>query len=138
MESTAPTLGFAHLLAQSDAVGKTLLAVLLLMSIASWALIVVKGWAQWQRRHRGEAFLNLFWNARALDEVQHVADRVGIIRSGRLVDVDAVDSLRERSLRHVTVTFTEPVDPRELPPPVGGRALAHVGAGLHHLALPAA
>ncbi|MDO9071772.1 MAG: MotA/TolQ/ExbB proton channel family protein [Rubrivivax sp.] len=71
MEPTTPTLGFAHLLAQSDAVGKSLLAVLLLMSIASWALIVIKGWAQWQRRRRGETFLNLFWNARALDEVQH-------------------------------------------------------------------
>ncbi len=71
MDPTAPSLGLAHLLAQSDAVGKTLLGVLLLMSIASWALIVIKGWAQWQRRHRGEAFLNLFWNARALDEVQH-------------------------------------------------------------------
>jgi biopolymer transport protein ExbB len=71
MEPTTPTLGLAHLLAQSDAVGKTLLAVLLLMSIASWALIVTKGWAQWQRKHRGDAFLNLFWNARALDEVQH-------------------------------------------------------------------
>jgi biopolymer transport protein ExbB len=61
----------AHLLAQSDAVGKTLLATLLLMSMASWALIAVKGWAQWQRSRRGEAFLTLFWNARALDEVQH-------------------------------------------------------------------
>lgn len=71
MDPNTPTLGFAHLLAQSDAVGKTLLAVLLLMSIASWALIAVKGWAQWQRRRRGNAFLSLFWNARTLDEVQH-------------------------------------------------------------------
>ncbi len=68
---TNPPLGFAHLLAQSDAVGKTLLAVLLLMSMASWALIAVKGWAQWQRSRRGHVFLNLFWNARTLDEVQH-------------------------------------------------------------------
>jgi ABC-2 type transport system ATP-binding protein len=52
----------------------------------------------------------VFLSSHSLDEVQHVADRVGIIRSGRLVDVDAVASLRERSLRHVTVTFAEPVD----------------------------
>ena len=70
MENT-PTLGFAHLLAQSDAVGKTLLALLLLMSIASWALIALKGFVQWRQRQRGEAFLSLFWNARSLDEVQH-------------------------------------------------------------------
>ena len=47
----------------------------------------------------------VFISSHSLDEVQHVANRVGIIRRGRLVDVDAVESLRERSLRHVTVTF---------------------------------
>jgi ABC-2 type transport system ATP-binding protein len=52
----------------------------------------------------------VFLSSHSLDEVQHVADRVGIIRAGRLTDVDAVESLRERALRHVTVTFAEPVD----------------------------
>jgi biopolymer transport protein ExbB len=71
MDPNTPTLGLAHLLAQSDAVGKTLLATLVLMSMASWALIAIKGYAQWQRRRRSEAFLQLFWNAASLDEVQH-------------------------------------------------------------------
>ena len=53
----------------------------------------------------------VFLSSHSLDEVQHVADRVGIIRSGRLVDVDVVESLRERSLRRVTITFAEPIDP---------------------------
>ena len=52
----------------------------------------------------------VFLSSHSLDEVQHVADRVGVLRSGRLVDVDVVESLRERSLRHVKVTFTAPVD----------------------------
>jgi beta-exotoxin I transport system ATP-binding protein len=56
----------------------------------------------------------VFLSSHSLDEVQHVADRVGIIRSGRLVDVDAVESLRERSLRHVTVTFAEPIEAGQL------------------------
>ncbi|HEU0248392.1 MAG TPA: ABC transporter ATP-binding protein [Gaiellaceae bacterium] len=51
----------------------------------------------------------VFISSHSLDEVQHVADRVAIIRSGRLVAVDAVESLRERSLRHVTITFAEPI-----------------------------
>ena len=67
----ANTFGFAHLLAQSDAVGRTLLALLLLMSVASWALIAAKGFAAWRRRRRSEAFLGLFWNAVSLEEVQH-------------------------------------------------------------------
>jgi ABC-2 type transport system ATP-binding protein len=53
----------------------------------------------------------VFISSHSLDEVQHVANRVGIIRRGRLVDVDAVERLREHSLRHVTVTFATPTDP---------------------------
>ena len=53
----------------------------------------------------------VFLSSHTLDEVQAVADRVGIIRSGRLIDVDAVDALRERSLRHVEITFAGPADP---------------------------
>ena len=56
----------------------------------------------------------VFLSSHSLDEVQHVADRVGIIRGGRLVDVDAVENLRGRSLRHVSITFEAPVDPAEL------------------------
>ena len=53
----------------------------------------------------------VFLSSHSLDEVQHVADRVAVIRSGRLIDVDEVATLRERSLRHVTATFASPVDP---------------------------
>ena len=65
------TAGFAHFLGQADAVGKGLLAILVLMSAASWALIVLKGVTQALRRRRSDKFLNLFWNAASLDEVQH-------------------------------------------------------------------
>ena len=53
----------------------------------------------------------VFLSSHSLDEVQHTADRVGVIRKGRLVDVDSVESLRERSPRHVTIRFGERVDP---------------------------
>ena len=62
-------------------------------------------------RETAAAGSTVFLSSHSLDEVQHVADRVGIIRGGRLTDVDAVESLREHALRHVTVTFGEPVDP---------------------------
>jgi biopolymer transport protein ExbB len=67
--NTDSALGMGHFLAQSDAVGKTLLAVLLLMSVLSWAILAVKGLTLVVRRGRSERFLNLFWNARSLDEV---------------------------------------------------------------------
>jgi ABC-2 type transport system ATP-binding protein len=47
----------------------------------------------------------VFLSSHSLDEVQHVADRVGIIRGGRLLSVDRVATLRERALRHVTIVF---------------------------------
>jgi ABC-2 type transport system ATP-binding protein len=53
----------------------------------------------------------VFLSSHSLDEVQHAADRVGIIRAGRLVDVDAVERLRERALRHVAIVFDGPVAP---------------------------
>ena len=66
-----PHLGMAHFLSQSDAVGKFLLGMLLLMSVLSWALIVSKGIAQWLRSSRSQKFLQLFWNASSLEAVQH-------------------------------------------------------------------
>ena len=63
------SMGFAHFIAQSDIVGKSLLAILVAMSAISWTLIVVKGLGQLLRTRRSEKFLNFFWNARSLDEV---------------------------------------------------------------------
>ncbi|PXW96135.1 outer membrane transport energization protein ExbB [Sphaerotilus hippei] len=62
-------MGFGHFIAQSDAVGKTLLAILVIMSVLSWALILIKGITQIVRQRRSEKFLGFFWNARSLDEV---------------------------------------------------------------------
>jgi biopolymer transport protein ExbB len=68
------TLGVAHFLMQSDAVGKTLLAVLIIMSVASWAIIVAKALGLWLGRRRSDAFLSFFWNATSMREVaEHLA-----------------------------------------------------------------
>lgn len=53
----------------------------------------------------------VFLSSHSLDEVQHAADRVGIIRDGRLLDVDSVAALRERALRHVTIVFDGEAEP---------------------------
>jgi ABC-2 type transport system ATP-binding protein len=73
---------------------------------------------------------SVFISSHSLDEVQHVADRVGIIRRGRLVDVDAVDNLRERSLRHVTVTFPSAPDPAAFTGIDGVRVVDATGSAL--------
>ena len=53
----------------------------------------------------------VFLSSHSLDEVQQVADRVGIIRAGRLVDVASVNTLREQAIRHVAIRFADTVDP---------------------------
>ena len=69
MNAETTSLGIGHFLAQSDVVGKTLLAILILMSVASWAIIAIKGVSQLARHGRSHAFLNFFWNATSLDAV---------------------------------------------------------------------
>ena len=63
------TLGFGHFIAQADAVGKTLLVILLVMSVLSWAIVALKGVSTWARQRRSKAFLAFFWNATSLDAV---------------------------------------------------------------------
>ena len=68
--------GFAHFIGQSDAVGKTLLAILVAMSIASWAIIAVKALASALRNRRSRDFLGFFWNAGSLVAVaERIAER---------------------------------------------------------------
>lgn len=51
----------------------------------------------------------VFMSSHVLSEVQHVADRAGIVRDGRLVTVEGVEVLRERALRRVELRFDAPV-----------------------------
>jgi biopolymer transport protein ExbB len=70
-------LGFAHFLGQTDAVGKFVLAVLLVMSIATWYLILSKGVQTWVTRRRSRRFLREFWSAGSLREVHERIHRQG-------------------------------------------------------------
>ncbi len=56
-------------------------------------------------RDQADAGRSVFLSSHSLDEVQHVADRVGIVREGRLVTLETVESLRHRGLRRVTATM---------------------------------
>jgi ABC-2 type transport system ATP-binding protein len=51
----------------------------------------------------------VFMSSHVLSEVQQSADRVGIVREGRAVAVESVETLRHRAVRRVEVRFDEPV-----------------------------
>ena len=63
-----------HFLAQSDGVGQTLFALLVVMSIASWYFIIVKTWQSARMRRRSAQFLKAFWDAASLAEVARYLD----------------------------------------------------------------
>jgi ABC-2 type transport system ATP-binding protein len=65
-----------------------------------------------------------------LAEVQRVADRVGVIRAGRLVAVEKLAELRRKSLHHVTANFAAPVDPTQFARLPGVRDLTVAGTVL--------
>jgi ABC-2 type transport system ATP-binding protein len=52
----------------------------------------------------------VFLSSHTLSEVQRVADRVGIIRNGELITVEAVSDLRSKGIRSVELFFETPVD----------------------------
>jgi ABC-2 type transport system ATP-binding protein len=61
-----------------------------------------------EARGRGQT---AFVSSHVLSEVERIADRVGIIRDGRLVVVDDVGALKARAVRQVEIHFSEPVPP---------------------------
>ncbi|MEN8114954.1 MAG: ABC transporter ATP-binding protein [Actinomycetota bacterium] len=74
----------------------------------------------------------VFLSSHTLSEVQRVADRVGIIRHGHLIALEAVTSLRSKGIRKVDLFFDEPVDRTVFEPLPGVR---DVTVENHHVML---
>jgi ABC-2 type transport system ATP-binding protein len=51
----------------------------------------------------------VFISSHQLPEVEHLCDRVGIIREGRLLAVESIAALKARALRRLEIDFAEPV-----------------------------
>ncbi len=64
-------LGILHFVSQSDMVGKSLFVFLLLMSLASWYLILSKSLTHLRIRRRSAKFLTEFWAASSLEQVEN-------------------------------------------------------------------
>jgi biopolymer transport protein ExbB len=75
-------MNLQHVFAQSDAIGKAVAILLLLMSIASWVVILWKAWML--RRAGGDVVRSVaaFWQAPTLDEA---SSRIGGFDRGQLV-----------------------------------------------------
>ena len=69
----------------------------------------------------------VFLSSHVLSEVQRVADRVALIREGRLQLVDRVESIRAHSFTRVEATFSEPPPPEAFAGLPGVRELGRHG-----------
>ena len=74
----------------------------------------------------------VFLSSHTLSEVQRVADRVGIIRHGKLIAVEAVSDLRSKGIRSVELFFESSVDAAVFEPLPGVR---DVTVQNHHVTL---
>jgi ABC-2 type transport system ATP-binding protein len=52
----------------------------------------------------------VFFSSHVLSEVEHLCDRVGIVREGELVATETTESLLSKRLRHMTIRFAQPVE----------------------------
>ncbi|NOT16275.1 MAG: MotA/TolQ/ExbB proton channel family protein [Methylotenera sp.] len=65
----AQQLGVANFIANVDTVGKVVLVFLLILSIATWYLIITKSLANWLEAKRANAFLAKFRNIDSLEQI---------------------------------------------------------------------
>lgn len=63
-------------------------------------------------RERADAGAAVLLSSHVLSEVERIADRVAIIRSGRLIVLESLASLREKARHSVEVRFSAPPPPR--------------------------
>ena len=92
-------LGFAHFISQTDAVGLTVLLLLLGMSIASWYLILTRTLANLSARKRADLFLKRFWEASSLQAMETVLEKEEADNAFAELAKQALDAGREGS-RH--------------------------------------
>ncbi|HNO75608.1 MotA/TolQ/ExbB proton channel family protein [Nitrosomonas mobilis] len=64
------SLGFANFLAQIDHVGMAVLGLLLVLSVASWYLIVTKSISNYLAKRRASRFLKCFWNIDSIIQLE--------------------------------------------------------------------
>lgn len=69
-------IGFAHFIAQSDLISKILLGILVLMSLISWSIIIIKFFEGMIRRSKVSRFFLKFRQAQTIADMSNVADQM--------------------------------------------------------------
>ena len=75
--------------------------------------------------------VTIFFSSHVLSEVERMAERVGIIREGRLVEVEELETLRLKAVRTFEVVFEDVPDAAEFEKLAGVRSASMHGNVLH-------
>ncbi|KZS22657.1 biopolymer transporter ExbB [Wohlfahrtiimonas chitiniclastica] len=62
-------MGFEHFIGQADMVSKVLFCILILMSVVSWLIIILKALQGLSERVRTKKFLKMFWSAKSVEDI---------------------------------------------------------------------
>lgn len=97
-------LGLAHFWAQGDFVSHAVAILLLLLSVASWYVMLAKAWSLWLARRCHARALAAFWGAdtlaQAMDTLQR-EDRTGILAGLAVAGANAAELHREHAARGI-------------------------------------
>jgi biopolymer transport protein ExbB len=130
-----PQIGFAHFVAQTDAVGKGLLVILMAMSVLCWYVILTKALAGWLERRRSAGFLEVFWRSPSVLVVQrHLAQNRADDPFSRLAS-HAVATRGKGDNEFLTRSMRRVMDEETVRHESGLTALASVGATAPFLGL---
>jgi ABC-2 type transport system ATP-binding protein len=86
-------------------------------------------------RERAAAGRTVFLSSHELDQVEHVAERVGIVRDGRLVAVEAIATLKQRAVRRVEARLAGPAPEAQRLRAVSGVRDVVIDGGVVRLAI---
>jgi ABC-2 type transport system ATP-binding protein len=81
-------------------------------------------------RERAAEGRTVFFSSHELDQVEHVAQRVGIVRDGRLIAVETIAVLKQRAIRRVEVRLAAPAAETERLRDVAGVREVTIGDGV--------
>jgi len=56
----------------------------------------------------------IFFSSHTLSEVQKMCRRVGIIKDGKIIAVEDIETLRKKQLRKIQIEFNHPAEPDEI------------------------
>jgi biopolymer transport protein ExbB len=87
-------LGVANFIANVDGVGKTVLVILLVLSVASWYLIVTKSLANWLEARRAKSFLDKFWQEHSIESLRLSLQKTKQNNAFASLATEGVDALR--------------------------------------------